>query len=152
MYEEGDLIYLSHGTTDIVIKASFSSPPCLLANWGIWVRKVWPSHSAFFLISTQLHPECWKGLASLCLEILWSSFDLVLLLLCILLGRGPVNHSCTISTQDSWGRRGSTWSLLPMKGDPVVALQDWCQTWHCPKACKLCTSGWFGWFYIFYIF
>lgn len=132
MYEEGDLIYLSHGTTDIVIKAPFSSPPCLLANWGIWVRKVWPSHSARFLIPTQSRSECWKGPASLCLEIFWYSFDLVLLLLCILLGRGPANHSCTTFAQparpqDSWGSRGCTWSWLPVKGDPVVALQDWCQ-------------------------
>lgn len=41
VYEVGDLIYLSRGTTDIAIKASFPPLPwAFWVDWGIWVRKV----------------------------------------------------------------------------------------------------------------
>lgn len=61
MYEVGDLIYLSYGTTDIAIKASFPPLPwAFWVNWGIWVRKV-ALLSACLLVPTQLCSECWEG-------------------------------------------------------------------------------------------
>lgn len=62
MYEVGDLIYLSYGTTDIAIKLlSHPTSLGLLGELGHLSQKIALLSAPAFSVPAQLCSECWEG-------------------------------------------------------------------------------------------